>query len=42
MDPRATNRRFSVTAEDVGLAQQRARGKYLDFDPDKELHEHSQ
>ena len=26
---------------DTWLAQQRARGKYLDFDPDKELHERS-
>jgi len=25
---------------DTWLAQQRARGKYADFDPDKELHEH--
>jgi ribonuclease HI len=26
---------------DTWLAQQRARGKFLDFDPDKELHERS-
>jgi ribonuclease HI len=26
---------------DTWLAQQRARGKFVDFDPDKELHERS-
>jgi ribonuclease HI len=26
---------------DTWLAQQRARGKFVDFDPDKELHEHA-